>query len=404
MNGIATLSAYGGQTITFNGTGSFSVKNYAAYLAGTGSLDAIGSLAGRSTMNVVSYFSADVGIPTVADSVCPPFDSFGSEIKDYAQATITLPAFTVEAYADAYIPPPQTGALITMPAFVSIGLGSVTYIGTGDASCAPFSAIGSEGSYSQADSAMPAFFSGAFEGYKNLIVEIDRASIDYSITASSVLLVVCNSVGNVVDSYSITREVLISIIDSALVQSDLSTFSTYNLYNIEALTVASRYDVAKGTDPNLDNTRMVWCINLGNEAAAQYEQYGFNNFIERNGQYYGVADDGIYELTGSDNAGLPVNALVEFGMSDYEIPQNKRITNVYLGIGSSGALYLKVNADNQEYTYQMRSSGATMENRRVDIGKGLQGNYWNWTLINNGEDFDLDTIEFHVIPLSRKIK
>jgi hypothetical protein len=40
----------------------------------------------------------------------------------------------------------------------------------------------------------------------------------------------------------------------------------------------------------------------------------------------------------------------------------------------------------------------------VKIGKGLRSRYWQFELVNiDGADFDLDTIEFHPVLLTRRV-
>jgi hypothetical protein len=45
-----------------------------------------------------------------------------------------------------------------------------------------------------------------------------------------------------------------------------------------------------------------------------------------------------------------------------------------------------------------------MAEQRVDIGRGLRSNYWNFELMNReGADFEIDTIKFMPIVLERRI-
>jgi hypothetical protein len=122
------------------------------------------------------------------------------------------------------------------------------------------------------------------------------------------------------------------------------------------------------------------------------------------GYCYGIADDGIYRLDGDTDAGIDIDALLEIGRSDLGIPNKKKIINVYAGVSSTGKMYLKVDADEQVYTYEARSSSTAIKTHRFDAGKGLEGNYYNLTLINqDGCDFDLETIHFEPIALKGKI-
>lgn len=157
--------------------------------------------------------------------------------------------------------------------------------------------------------------------------------------------------------------------------------------------------------PALDSSCRVWVVNLGTGAATQYDGYGFRSFFEHGDKYYGVAEDGIYELDGDNDAGLPIDALINFGNSDLGSKQRKGITGVYVGASSDGKLLLRVSVDGgQSYTYRARSYSQTLDRHRFDTGKGLVGNYHTLELLNeDGDDFDIESIHFEPIPIRRKI-
>lgn len=157
--------------------------------------------------------------------------------------------------------------------------------------------------------------------------------------------------------------------------------------------------------PAFDSTRRVWVVNMDSGATVQYDDYGFISFFERDGDYYGVAEDGIYLLEGDDDAGFDIDALVSYGTSALGSKQRKGITNFYVGASSDGKLILKIQVDGgTEYLYEARSSSTHLDQHRFDIGKGLVGNYFTMHLLNqDGDDFDIESIHFDPIPLKRKI-
>jgi len=155
--------------------------------------------------------------------------------------------------------------------------------------------------------------------------------------------------------------------------------------------------------PGVSDSR-TWVVNLDTSTSSQYDGYGYNSFFERDGKYYGVADDGIYLLEGETDAGKEIAALIETGKSSLGSSYKKRILNVYAGVSSSGKVLLKVEADGIEYVYEARSYSANLITHRFDIGRGLAGNYFNLTLLNqDGNDFDLENISFNPLVLERKI-
>ena len=66
--------------------------------------------------------------------------------------------------------------------------------------------------------------------------------------------------------------------------------------------------------------------------------------------------------------------------------------------------FLKVLAEGQEYTYAQRGYDEQLQVQRFDTGKGLRVNWLEFELYNaDGDDFELASVEFAAVPLSRRI-
>jgi len=191
--------------------------------------------------------------------------------------------------------------------------------------------------------------------------------------------------------------------------SNIAVLGTYLAGEVEDMLISfsSQGQVVSGeiVQPALDTGRRVWVVNLDNGAATQYDNFGFNSFMSIGDYDYGVAEDGIYRLDGTTDAGLPIDALIDFGTTAMETKQRKGITNLYVGGTSDGKLLLRIAVDGGDtYTYRARSSSETIDQHRFDTGKGLVGNYHSLELLNeDGDDFDIESIHFEPIPVRRKI-
>jgi hypothetical protein len=153
-----------------------------------------------------------------------------------------------------------------------------------------------------------------------------------------------------------------------------------------------------------DGDRRTWVSNVRTGATSQYDNFGFTRFFSYDGEDYGVAPGGVYKIGGSTDNGSGINVLVDFGVSSLGSAQKKRVRNVYLGADTSGKLSLIAEADGVSYTYEAISFTSEISNSRVDIGGGLVGNYWRFSLITlNGETVDLEQIAFEPQSLSRRI-
>lgn len=148
----------------------------------------------------------------------------------------------------------------------------------------------------------------------------------------------------------------------------------------------------------------VWVVNLDSNGSTTYTNYPFNSYAKIGGRYYGASDDGVHLLEGDTDDGDPIAANVSLGKRDFDSSAKKTVSHCYVGMSGQGNLFVKVIAEGKEYLYKTRSYSPEMQQQRVMFGKGLRANYVTLELYNEGgADFEVDTIEFVVADLSRKI-
>jgi len=147
-----------------------------------------------------------------------------------------------------------------------------------------------------------------------------------------------------------------------------------------------------------------WVMNTETGGFTRYDGFNFNSYAKIGDSYYGCAEDGIYQLDGDTDNGEPIRAMVSFGKQNFGTSALKRITNAYVGVSGQGRLFLKVLAEGREYTYAQRGYDEQLQVQRFDTGKGLRVNWLEFELYNaDGEDFELASVEFAAVPLSRRI-
>jgi hypothetical protein len=150
----------------------------------------------------------------------------------------------------------------------------------------------------------------------------------------------------------------------------------------------------------------VWRVNMDTNASSRYRGYGFNSFANFDGRYFGAKADGLYLLNGVDDAGVPIHAAVNFGKQGFSIREQKHVPSVYLGIASNGRMVLKVQEGDSGRTffYAARSASPHVQKQRVDLGRGLRANWFEFELLNaHGCDFDLTSVEFMLVPVGRRL-
>jgi len=146
-------------------------------------------------------------------------------------------------------------------------------------------------------------------------------------------------------------------------------------------------------------------INLSNMATSQFCDYDFNSFCKIGNKYFGASEDGIFELTGNDDAGNNIDAFFELVLSDFGISNMKRIRAAYIGGEADGqlTLTLKDDEDNSRSYPLDLMSGSKQSSGRVPIGRDGLGRYWQVRIDNTSDAyFAIDSIELMLTILGRK--
>lgn len=395
------------------GAGDFlvSVNGPAVVMAGAGDFIATLSQAaeiGETTMSGAGAFTATLeagGNGFVTLEALQAFAS-DSESSAYGAGDTTLPAMTVSASGGSFIPAQPTNGYVNLPFMVAWGDGVEISAGNGDTTLPLFMAQASEGEYGIGNVTLPAMRAYAYGGFladdefEIMSVGVARASYSPAIN----LVLVLNSAGQLASSFAMTRAQLMSFL-SALQASDQT--ASVGIYGLSIASVAQALSVEAlsglvGAD--VDTTRMVWVVNLDSNASVQYEEFGFNSFFQRDGEYYGVANDGIYKLTGDTDAGQNINSTVELAKSNMGGGQIKRVTEAYLQAESEKALRLKTLVEGQTNVYTSRIVGADVRKQLVKPGKGLRGVLWQFGVTNQeGSDFVLSQLEVLTADSNRRV-
>lgn len=148
-------------------------------------------------------------------------------------------------------------------------------------------------------------------------------------------------------------------------------------------------------------------VNTVTGAVTEYQNYGFDSFAVIGGVTYAAGTDGIYELDSAvtDNT-APISAYFETGALDFNSEYLKRMEGVYAAYRTTGDIRVSVRTDEgKQYAYNMKYDGVpTIRQRRVPVGKGLKGKYWQIKFENvNGSGFGFDTMNILAHETVRRI-
>ena len=408
MNGIGSLSTFAGQTITMTGVGTQTCINCAAYLDGVGSLTGNASLSVKATLSGIGMHTAFAEERNgYANLEFPALRSLGGydnpgrgEVREDRNKFEALTGF---GYTSAAVPEtPVMGNGNIIP-FSSVGTMSVSHIITATLAFPPLAGKGGDYEYAEApEQNFPALRGFGVWGSGLVVSMIENVLVEETIAPQLVHIVVFTSTGQISSVMTANRSIAQQMIDSMTASGTFAALAEFSISIIDDMIASSPLMSTIGTYPALDSVGQMWCVNMDTGASSQYEQFGFNSFFKRGEYYYGVADDGIYQLDGDDDAGNDVASLIDFGSSDVGVPGMNKIKNVHVGTTDGTNMFLQVETSSGTDIYQLETCFRGTTGWRAKIPQSMQGTDWRWTLISTG-DFELDEITFVPAKLSRRI-
>jgi len=412
LYGSGAVSAQVATVASMTGAGSFvAVAGEAGF--STALLTGSGELTGSSRAKYIEatltgwgalFSEADVGGSASASIMA--LMSLGGDY-DYSLGTSSLPTMTSFGESGFFTPPILTEGYGQLPQFVGYATGYENDIGAGSSSLPTMLTLGGDYDYGVGSVTLPVMYQTG--SYGNLYAPDELWLISGAATASKYaqatdLVMVLNSSGDVTSTFSMTREQALAFMSSMNTTATLAIVGTFGLTLVSDARGSSWQLLQVGTEAALYEGGVVWVVNMGTGASSQYETFGFNSFFERDGVVHGVAGDGIYVIRGATDAGALIDAVAVIGKSKFGDNHKKRVNAVYIAAVSAEKMVLRVDVGAESVYYTARNSAEDIENHRVDIGKGLSGTHWQFSIYNkNGGEFDLDGLEFTPVSLSRSM-
>lgn len=145
-----------------------------------------------------------------------------------------------------------------------------------------------------------------------------------------------------------------------------------------------------------------WAVNTRSGATTEYINYNFNSFAKGGNKYLAASQDGLYELNGDDDDNAAIIASIRSGLMQLGNSRFTAFKDVYIGMRGDGNFVLRmVTGSGQTYNYNVVAS--SLRSTKVPLGKGLRARYFAFELINSGQDFDLDSVEFLPLVSHRRV-
>ena len=191
-------------------------------------------------------------------------------------------------------------------------------------------------------------------------------------------------------------------IEASLVIKDFLKISTERVANLlEYVRISDHYYTKGGSS---DEATITYVVNEGNETT-RYEHWPFESYAAFKGMYLGCCADGVYVLSGDNDDGEPIEAMINFGKQSFGSANYKRVPYVYASLAGDGDVYLQVSYnEDEQYMYPARKVDEYNATARFDLGRGIKANYLTFELYNeNGSKFDLRNLWIYLTELSRRI-
>jgi hypothetical protein len=339
----------------------------------------------------------------------PRIVSFGAD-RELLSGRTYISALVSEAYSSSFIPPQLTQGLAFLTGLTSWGSIRNPTIGEG-----ALGALVSKGWARDATedaivfsadgySALRSLFSFAEDGErltvmwysKLLLIPFAEELYDLVVTFSSDL--------EFASVWIAERKLIASFLSDLDLTSEFSLLGSYILSETEALRIGTFFSGLLDQEVAAFRGATTWVFNVDTKSTVQYDRFAFNSFAKRASDYVAAAADGIYTLGGSTDAGIDIASLIELGVSRFETPQKKYFPAIYLGVTANNEMLLKVVVEGTTWYYEARNTSAAMQNQRIDLGKGLSGSHWQFTILNqDGADFDLESVEFMPLISTRRV-
>ncbi|WPG35301.1 hypothetical protein [Variovorax sp. EBFNA2] len=353
-------------------------------------------------LTVLPALDGEAGSGTdYAHAALPALVGLSGSASVYGAAIGLLPALTGMSYGGMAPGVGANGADISLPVLMGSAVGLTGEIGNVQAELPALAGLVAEGPYGEARATLPMMTVFAFTEGNNEAYALETLATSTTAASTATLLV------TVLEHITLGGTAVPSTLLDAVIREVISaapSVAVEQLLEVVARTFiqAGSTGVLEGATGRTDQDTWVWHADA--KGSTVYRSYPFNSFAVINGKHYGASADGLFLLEGDDDAGAPIRASVDLGKLDFGTSSQKTIAECYVGMSASGNLFLKVIVEGREFIYKTRGFSEHMQQQRFSPGKGLKSNYVTVQFFNeDGADFEIDTVNFLVADLQRKI-
>lgn len=231
-------------------------------------------------------------------------------------------------------------------------------------------------------------------GYSHLLEE----SINIVDSLDNILYVISNNVeiltidGNVVHTNTILLK-LSELIDTNTILNSTALFNYLVSEQFKMVGVTVKKDTVISSYTYQPETTSV----------TTYSNYNFTSSARFHKEYLFANENGLYLYGANTDDGVPITSTITTPAYDFGTSNLKSVSQVYLGLSTDNVIIMKVRVDGKaEVTYRLNKRTTDLQTLQIDIGKGLIGRYFQFEIITQADNFDLESIEFFPLNIGRK--
>lgn len=142
-----------------------------------------------------------------------------------------------------------------------------------------------------------------------------------------------------------------------------------------------------------------WSASTDSWGMSRYTNQPFNSIAKIDGVLYGATDAGLFLIDGNTDAGTPIDAGIDMGITDMGSPAIKSLGYAYMGTITNGRMIFQANSAQfaqkvtYSYLFEDRNDGSGFGATRAKPGRGVESRYWSFGLRNyQGADFSMDNL------------
>ncbi|MBF0568362.1 MAG: hypothetical protein HQK95_05785 [Nitrospirae bacterium] len=181
------------------------------------------------------------------------------------------------------------------------------------------------------------------------------------------------------------------------------------LFALESIGVGTMMGIVRGNDSR------VIVLNINTGTLTEYTAYDFNGFCQWGEDYFAGGDGGIYILEGDTDDGVPISCSIKTSKTELKNARGrdessiKRVPEVYTVVRTPSPFVFKAMTDDgAENVYLSEVTDPSMSDRtaprRIKLGKGMRGRYWQFAIENTGgAALEIESFEPEVAAIGRRV-